>query len=351
MKTIHKWVLSVAGLCLFVSGCDSGELYGDESDAAEMTIVFSHNQPVNSPEHAGAMKFEEVVEAESDGKIAVELYPAGQLGSLREQVETTQMGEINITLQPSAVVMPFASEVEVLDLPYLWPTDEEKLYEMLDGDIGLDILDTLDSSMFKGLGYWPGGYKLITTKDQAVDSPEDLEGLTMRVMESPPLIKQYTHWGGNAVPITYAEVYNALQQGIVDGQENPLQTIYLNNYHEIQNYAVESKHGAMTYLILANLEWFNSLDEETQDLIVRAEEEGRTASREMLKDTESEYKDNIIASDINYYELTDEEIEYFRAKSVDLWFEIYGTDERLPLLERIIEANDEIDDDVRGSGE
>lgn len=343
MKMTYKQCLGLMILCLFfVSGCDSGDLYGGESQKAEQTIVFSHNQPVNSPEHAGAEKFKEIVEEESDGKIAVELYPASQLGSLREQVETTQMGEINITLQPSAVVMPFAKDVEVLDLPYLWPTDTDKMYEMLDGEIGDEILDTLDSSMFKGIGYWPGGYKLMTTQDKMVKKPEDLKGLTMRVMESPPLIKQYTHWGGNAVPITYSEAYNALQQGIVDGQENPLQTIYLNNYHEIQDYVMETNHGAMTYILLANLEWFNSLDAETQELIVHAEAEGRKTSREMLEDTEAEYKQNIIDSGINYYELSEEEIEVFREASVDLWYEVYGDQERLPLLEKIIDENEEI---------
>lgn len=352
MNIIFKKYPAVLILCiLLLSACSNNDLYGDERYDAEMTIVFSHNQPLNSPEHAGAEKFEEVVETESDGRIAVELYPAGQLGSLREQVETTQMGEINITLQPSAVVMPFASDVEVLDLPYLWPTNTDKMYEMLDGEIGQEILDTLDASMFKGLGYWPGGYKLITTQNQMVTSPEDLESLTMRVMESPPLIKQYTHWGGNAVPITYAEVYNALQQGIVDGQENPLQTIYLNNYHEIQGHVTESYHGAMTYLMLANLEWFNDLDDETRDLIIRAEAEGRMASRDVLEDTEAEYKENILASDIQYYELSDEEINHFREHSVDLWYEIYGSEERLPLLEKIMDENDEITDDIRRHAE
>lgn len=334
--------ISIILIAAIMSACDGEELYGGSGDDSEMTIVLSHNQPLESPEHDGALKFEEVVEEESSGDIQVELYPASQLGSLREQVESTQMGEINITMQPSAVVSPFSQGVDVIDLPYLWPTDEEEMYDILDGDIGQDILGTLESARFKGLGYWPGGYKLFTTNNQMINSPEDLNGLTMRVMESQPLIRQYAHWGGNAIPVPYAEVYNALQQGIVDGQENPLQTIYLNNYYEVQDYVIESHHGSMTYILMANLDWFESLDEETQELIIQAEEEGRNEARESLEETEDQYREDLIASGVNYHELTQEEIDVFRDASRELWEEIYSDDEQREILNRIIEENDEL---------
>ncbi len=86
-------------------------------------------------------------------------------------------------------------------------------------------------------------------------------------MESPLLISQYEAWGAAAIPMAYAEVYNGLQQGIVDGQENPLQTIYLNNYHEVQGFVMDTKHGAMTYILMANQSWFEGLSEDTQKLI------------------------------------------------------------------------------------
>lgn len=341
-SNMHKFYFMLVIFCvLILSACNGENLYGDSGDGTQ-TIVLSHNQPLESPEHDGALKFQEVIEEESGGEIKVEVYPASQLGSLREQVESTQMGEINITMQPSAVVSPFSQGVEVLDLPYLWPTETENMYEILDGEIGKEILDTLENSRFKGLGYWPGGYKLFTTGNQMINSPEDLNGLTMRVMESQPLIRQYAHWGGNAIPVPYAEVYNALQQGIVDGQENPLQTIYLNNYHEVQDYIIESYHGSMTYILMANLEWFDSLDEETQQLIVHAEEEGRNEARESLEQTEDQYREDLIASGVNYHELTPEEIDVFREASRDLWDEIYDEDHEIEILNRIIEENDEI---------
>src|SRR5699024_8960590 len=140
------------------------------------------------------------------GDIKVEVYPASQLGSLREQVESTQMGEINITLQPSSVVSPFSQGVEVLDLPYLWPIDEQDMYEILDGEICGEILDTLESARYKERSYWASDYKRVTKREQMINSPEDVDELTMRVMEYQPLIRQYAQWGGNANPVPYAEI-------------------------------------------------------------------------------------------------------------------------------------------------
>ncbi|RNF39955.1 TRAP transporter substrate-binding protein [Planococcus salinus] len=300
-----------------------------------MTITFSHNQPIESPEHVGAEKFKEVVEEQSEGNITVDVYPASQLGSLREQVESTQIGEINITMQPSAVVSPFVDDVKLIDLPYLWPKEAEEKYRVLDSDVGEEILDTLNSGGFEGLGFWPGGYKLFTTQNTAITSPEDMSGLTMRVMESPLLIAQYEHWGANAIPVPYAEVYNSLQQGVVDGQENPLQTIFLNNYHEVQNNIIESYHGTMTYLLMANQGWFDGLSEDVQELILDAEEQGKQAARENLSETEEDYRQQIIDSGVEYYELSDEEYEAFKEASEPFHEEVYNTPEQLELLEKV----------------
>ena len=160
----------------------------------------------------------------------------------------------------------------------------------------------------------------------------------MRVMESPVLIEQYKHWGGSAVPVPYAEVYNSLQQGLVDGQENPLQTIFLNKYHEVQNYVIESYHGTMTYLLMANKPWFDGLPDNVKQVILEAEEAGRLAAREDLAKKEDDYREQIKASGVNFYRLTDEEIAAFREASLPLHKKIYNTPEQLELLEKLYAA-------------
>lgn len=308
---------------------DSGE---------EIVIKFSHNQPIASPEHAGAEKFKEVAEAKGDGKIKVELYPAGQMGSLREQVEGVQIGTIDISMQPSAVITPFVDDIKVADLPYLWPSDREAIYEVLDGEMGRELLDRLEDSGFHGLGYWFGGYKLFTTKDKEIHAPSDFEGVKMRVMESPLLLSQYQAWGGTPVALPYAELYNGLQQGIVDGQENPLQTIYLNNYHEVQNQIIQSYHGGMMYVMISNKNWFDGLSEDIQNIIIEAEEEGRIEARKVLLETENEYIENIKASGVNYYELTPEEIEEFTKASRPVHEEHYNKEWQKDYINRLYDA-------------
>ncbi len=311
------------------------------ADGDQIVIKFSHNQPTASPEHAGALKFQEVVEEKGNGKIKVELYPAGQMGSLREQVEATQIGTINISMQPSAVISPFADDIKICDLPYLWPADREATYDVLDGPLGRELLDRLEPAGFHGLGYWFGGYKLFTTKNTEIHKPSDFAGLKIRVMEAPILISQYKAWDANPIALPYAELYNGLQQGIVDGQENPLQTIYLNNYHEVQDVIIESYHGTMMYVLISNKAWFDSLPDDIKAIIEEAEVAGREEARTVLTETEDDYREKIKATGVNFYELTPEEIAEFTKISRVVHEEHANSSWQKEYLERLYKAIDE----------
>lgn len=317
LAAIFASTLLVAAVAL--TGCggdkDSQQASQPSEDGEKITIVFSHNQPVDSPEGVGAQAMvDKLYELLGEDRISVELYPAQQRGNLREQAEATQMGDINITMQPVSTVTPFVDDIKVIDFPYLLPADREKIFEVLDGDLGREALDRLEQGQFKGLGFWFEGYKLFTTKDKEIHSPAFFQGMKIRIMESPLLKAQYENWGAIATPIAYNELYSALEQGTVDGEENPIQTIVLNNYHEVQGEIIQSYHGTMTYILMANLDWFNSLPEDVQEAIVEAEAYGREESRKAYAEKEQEYLDVVKnAEGVHYYELTDEEIEAFKA--------------------------------------
>lgn len=350
MNKKHWYIGSSLSAMMLLAACGggSGESSADadnsgSSDFEEMTITFSHNQPEDSPEHTGAVAFKEAVEENTDGQVTVDLYPASQMGSLREQVEGTQIGEIDITMQPSAVVSPFVDDVKVVDLPYLWPENSEEKYEVLDSEVGDELLTSLEEGGFKGMGYWPGGFKLFTTSGTEIHEPSDFSGITMRTMESPALLEQYSSWGGNAEPVPYAEVYNALQQGVVDGQENPLQTIYLNDYHKVQDYIIEGYHGTMTYLLMANQGWYEGLDENTKEVLIDAEEAGVEAAREDLAAKEGEYREELQNTEgVEYYELTEEEREVFREESQPIHDEIYSEDDQQEFLQKLYDKIEEV---------
>jgi len=230
-------------------------------------------------------------------------------------------------------------DIKLIEFPYLLPRDRNKVFAVLDSELGQQCLAPLENAGLKGLGYWFAGYKLFTTKNVEIHSPSDFKGLRIRVMESPLLISQYKAWGATAVPMAYAEVYNALQQNVVDGQENPIQTIVLNNYHEVQGHVVQSYHGSMTYILLANKKWFDSLDPEIRGFIVEAEKFGRMASRENYAIQENNYIDKVKNTpNVNYYSLTDDEIAKFREASQPVYAEQATTAWQKEYLKKLQEA-------------
>ncbi len=318
LAAIFASTLLVAAVAL--TGCGGGGSDSNNqeqqanSDGEVINIVFSHNQPVGTPEDIGAEAMKAKLEELLGDRVNVELYPAQQLGDLRAQAEATQMGDINITMQPVSTVTSFVDDIKVIDFPYLLPADREQIFEVLDGELGREALDRLEPYGFKGLGFWFEGYKLFTTNGKEIHSPADFQGMKIRVMESSLLIAQYENWGATATPIAYAELYSALEQDTVDGEENPIQTIVSNNYQEVQSQIIQSYHGTMTYILMANLDWFNSLPEDVQEAIIEAEAYGREETRKAYAEQEQQYLDVVKnAEGVNYYELTPEEIEAFKA--------------------------------------
>ena len=314
LAALFASTLLIAAVALTGCGGNDTQQQASTENTDKINIVFSHNQPVGSPEDIGAEAMKaKLVELLGEDRVNVELYPNSQKGSLREQAEATQLGDINITMQPVSTITPFVDDIKVIDFPYILPADREQIFEVLDGELGNEALARLEQVGFKGLGFWFEGYKLFTTKDKEIHSPADFQGMKIRVMESPLLVAQYENWGATATAIPYNELYSSLDQGTVDGQENPIQSIVLNNLQEVQGEIIQSYHGTMTYILMTNLEWFNGLPEDVQNAIVEAEKYGREESRKAYAEKESEYIETVKnAEGVHYYELTPEEIEVFQ---------------------------------------
>lgn len=346
MKKLLSLCLVLLLSVSMLAGCGAKESApsGDGEQAKElpsMTIQLSHNQPESSPEHAGSVAFKKKLEELSGGKITVEIFPSMQLGSMREQAESVQMGSHQMTIQPIAVMTPFVEELQIVDFPFLFPSSDV-MWKVLDGEAGDKLLAKAEEKQFKGLGFWGSGFKQFTTKGKEIHKPEDFVGVKMRVMPSPLLLAQYKAWGANPVPIEYAELYNALQQNIVDGQENPIQTIAMNKFYEVQDNLILSNHGYLAYVFVANKAWFDGLPEEYKEMVIEAEKAGREVERKTLEDKEAEFLQEIKQSDINVYELTAEEREAFREASKPVHEEFAETPEKkeiLDLMNKEIEAS------------
>jgi tripartite ATP-independent transporter DctP family solute receptor len=281
----------------------------------KVVIKFSHNQQTNTPPHQAAEMFKTMVEERTRGYYDVQIFPAQQLGALRDQVEGTAVGTIELTQQTPATVSLFVPKTMVLDLPFLWTT-EDAMWKVLDGPPGQELLQSLEARGLKGVDFWSSGFKNITTSRKPIQTPDDLRGLKIRVIPSPLLSAQYEAWGATPTPVDFRELYTALQQGLVDGQENPPGTIVDVKLYEVQRYMTESRHGFLHYFMMFNKQWFDSQPKENQDILVQAIKEAGQWERKAMLERDADATRRIKEAGVETNELNPQARDQFRQLSL-----------------------------------
>lgn len=209
------------------------------------------------------------VEEKSGGRIKVELYPNGQLGGDRELAESVQMGTLQIALPATSVLAGFDKRFQVLDLPFLFTT-REAAFEALDGELGAKLNSLLPGKGFGCLGYIENGFRHITNNRKPITQPDDLKGLKLRTMENAMHIAFFKRLGANPTPMSFGELYTALQQGTVDGQENPFTLIYESKFYEVQKYVSATGHVFSVVMLLANKKFMDSLPDDLRTIVADA---------------------------------------------------------------------------------
>jgi C4-dicarboxylate-binding protein DctP len=250
---------------LVVSALALALLLPSAARAAQYSMKFGHDMPEDSAQHVAALKYAELVKERTKGRVEVKVFPAQQLGTDPEMVQQAQMGTLEIVLPPTAKIGGFAAQLQLADLPFLFPA-KEICYQVLDGPVGDRLLGLLESKGLKGVSFWESGFKQMTA-NKPLRKPEDFAGLKFRVMESPILIAQYKQVKANPVPIDFAETYNALQQGVVDAQENPLVSIVNMKFYEVQKYTMLSNHGFLGYAFLFSKKVWDGLPADIQKIL------------------------------------------------------------------------------------
>jgi len=190
--------------------------------------------------------FKKYVEEQSEGRIKVELYPNAQLGGDREMAEAVQVGILQIALPVVSVTSSFEKSFNVVEMPYLFTT-RESAFKALDGDLGQELDRRLLKTGMMNLGYYENGFRHITNNKGPIHSPADLKGVKIRTMEVPPHITFFKKLGANPTPMSFGELYTALQQGTVDAQENPLAIINESRLYEVQKYISLTGHVFFRY--------------------------------------------------------------------------------------------------------
>ena len=304
-----------SGKCLFAAVVAMCVVLSSSVAFAKIQIRAAHGSPLGSAPDQGWNLFKKIVEEKSNGEITVKIYPNNQLGSDRETSESVQLGNLHMSTPSSSILAPFAKELFVLDMFFLFK-DRAQVYKVLDGPVGKQLLASLEKSRFKGLGFMENGFRNLTNSKRPVRTPADISGLKIRVMENPLHIAAWKALGANPTPMAFTELFTAMQQGTVDGQENPLELINVNRFYEVQKYITMSGHVYTPYVVIMNKKFFDKLSPEHQKLIQEAMDEAIALQRQKAQELDLSSRKAMEDLGIQFVDLTPEEHAQFREKLI-----------------------------------
>ena len=256
--------LAVAMFALLLISC------GAQQDVTVLRV--GHSLDPSHTVHKAMLKMGERLEQLSAGTMAVELYPSGQLGSERELIELLQIGSLAMTKVSASPLEGFVPTMKLFNIPYLF-RDQDHFFKVLDSDIGRDILASLKPAQLLGLGYYDAGSRSFYTTKKPVVTPADLASVKIRVQESQAAMAMIRALGGNPTPISWGELYTALQQGVVDGAENNPPSFYLSRHYEVAPYYILDEHTSVPDVILISRYVWERLSEQQQAWLQQAVDE------------------------------------------------------------------------------
>ena len=249
------------------------------ADIKERTIKYAVLYNIEHPHGLGAQKFADLVTQKSEGKIKVKIYPGASLGGEVAVVSSLQGGTLEMSAIGTPALVGMIKEYAVLDLPFLFQ-DEKEADAVLDGPIGKRFLERLPEKGLIGLAWFEHGFRQLTNSKRSVGKLEDLQGLKVRVQQNRVSIDFFNALGTNAVPLPFPELYTALENKTVDGQENPFNAIELANFHEVQKYVSETKHNYTPMILLMSKRFWDKLSADEQKIIQDSASEARLYERQ-----------------------------------------------------------------------
>lgn len=292
------------------------------------SLKLGHSLGVTHPVHIAMEFFAEKVREKSGGKLVVDIYPSSQLGGERESLELLQIGSLAITKVSSAVMENFSPKLKVFGYPYLF-RDKEHRYQFYDSKTGFELLAEGEQYWLKGLTYFDAGSRSFYTKNTEITRPDDLNGLKIRVMESPTAINLVKALGGSPTPVSWGELYTSLQQGVVDGAENNLPSFYSSRHYEIAREFSLDEHTSIPDILVISTVVYNNLNKEEQRWIRESAAEAAVKQRELWEAAEKEALQGIMAAGVN---VTYPNKELFRQQSQQLIKDLETRDKELYLL-------------------
>jgi TRAP-type transport system periplasmic protein len=324
MKT--RVVSLTAATLLALTACGGGGSASDEgaggggSDLESVTIRLGVGDPATSSVGVAAQHFADLVKEESDGRIDVQMFPDGTLfgGDQNAAVNQVQSGSIDATILATSVYASFEPRMNAISMPYLFE-DADQYVSYLEGEPGQTLLDSLDKINTEGLGLMTRTFRQTTNSQKPITKPADLEGIKLRVPNNELWVKFFGALGANPTPMDFTEVYTALQLGVIDGQENPIEVPLANKFYEVQKYLSLTNHIVDGYILGMNQDKFEGLQDEAQQILKDAAAETAQFKREYDDEQTAKAIDELESHGMKVNELTDDQMAEFQAEAEKLY--------------------------------
>lgn len=325
MKYINKWLLIIVGFsALFLVACsgDKEESSASNNQVNEEKIVLDLNTSGVENTHVayGIEAFTEELEKLTDGKMTVKPHYANSLGGERESIEMMDIGSLHMAAVTSGPLGNWVKEFNVFDLPFLIENYDHAA-AVLNGEIGSELAEKVEEQLnVKILGYFFNGFRQMSNSKRPVETPEDVKGMKHRVQENEVQVDTWKAFGAEPTPVSYPELYSSLQQGVIDGQSNPLATIHLTNLYEVQDYVTLLNDIFSPYPLMISKSYFESLTSEQQEAIQQAADVAVKIAQQSFIEQEEEAYDALIELGVTIVDEPDRDAFLDKAQPVyDKW--------------------------------
>ncbi len=258
-----------------------------QSTSPVKVLKLAHGLDVTHPVHKGMVYMAEELGRISEGQMRVDVYPSGQLGSERQLLELLQIGSLDITKVSASALENFVPNMKVFGLPYIF-RDQDHAWKIFNGEIGKELLLQGEEYWLRGLCYYDAGSRSFYSKERPIDSPDDLKGLKIRVMNSQTAIQMVKSMGGAPTPISWGELYTALQQGVVDGAENNPPSFYTSHHYEVCKFYSIDEHTSVPDVLLIGTTSWKSLSDQQRDWVTQAVDASVPEQRRFWKEAVDE---------------------------------------------------------------
>ena len=294
------------------------------SAQAPIVIKFSHVVADQTPKGQGALKFKELAEKKFPGRVNVQVFPSSQLFGDGKELEALLLGDVQMIAPSLSKFDRYTKKIQVFDLPFLFD-DIAAVDAFQAGPKGQELLGSMVNRGLRGLGYWHNGMKQLSSNQDKLVRPEDVKGLKFRIQASDVLEAQFRALNASPQKMSFSEVYQALQTGVVDGQENTWSNIYSQKFFEVQKTIAETNHGVIDYMVVTNAKWWDGLPPDIRKGLSEAMAQATAHANKLANDfNEADRKKIAEAGKAKIQKLSKEDVAAWRKTMEPVWKKFEG---------------------------